>query len=104
MSKYRIQMPASICMTRSFVTWGCRGAAIKDGTLRVAEGDDVLEALQRRIERDSGFKVVVFAPDGHEVEGGRVVRSNFKVTLGAKCKGGGYDVGGSLWVGLDSKE
>lgn len=93
-------------MKRSFVVWGRIGAGVKvdDGTLHVAVCDDVLEALQRRIERDSGLKVAVFAPDGHEVHAGRVVRSDFKVTLGTKCKGGGYNVEGSLWVGLISLE
>lgn len=89
-------------MRKSFEVISQRGGNdVTDGYV-VLDGWDTLEAAaRRRVERQSGLKVVSCQNDGYELRNGVVARVDFRMTLGTKCRDGGWTPEGSIVVGIE---
>lgn len=86
----------------AFGVWG-RGATklgIGPGSVLARKGDDLPDLVCRRIERQTGLKVLVCRGDGWDPQAGQ---QHYHVTLGTplpRRTGGGFDVKGEFWFSI----
>ena len=82
--------------------WGKGTKNLRLANYAVAQdGEARIDAVARSVERTTGL-VVCGGParDGREVEGGRTVAHHYHMTLGTRCRGGGYSPEVELWVSI----
>lgn len=88
-------------MKRTFAVWGQTGGnAVSDGYVLQQEYETLADLAERIAERSKLAAAVVRAA-GFEREGGKNIRADFEVTLGRRCRDGGYDVESRIWVGIN---
>lgn len=89
-------------MLREFSAWGdAARLGIADGSVRVDDGDDVVDRVVARLERDSGLKAWRPRSDGTALDGsGNPEANHYQVTLGRRARGGGLDVEGEVWFSI----
>ena len=95
--------------TTTISTWGHRGAAqrLNLGTVvrHRADGvDTALDAIRRKILRQTGLVACGITPQGSSVAADGTIRArHYQITLGkslSRRTGGGYSVEGALFVAI----
>lgn len=82
-------------------TWGTAGLGTI--TVRVRDGEPIMDAVQRSVARRTGYAVVTCRSDGTELDCGRPVAQHHQMTLGSPVPrrlGGGWNVEGEIWVSV----
>jgi hypothetical protein len=89
--------------TISFSHWGRHDFAMPSRVRQPSDGFTTpIEAVCRAIGRKNrGLVVANCRRDLSEVDRhGRTISQHYELTLGRPCKGGGYNVHGSVWLAI----